>query len=432
MTKWVTETELKRAVADGKRAERKKRQKVEQDNVVLRRERKQYKLEAARQRNSSRAFEAKASRLEKERARERAMWSTHKEGVPDWEMGDAPADPNAIHAHAREVLDAILRDEDATRGASGLAAEKFAFLLQRFKARANRAVGGKSPPLFYGAKGRGSKPGARMLLTIRHLLLMALAYKSEGPSQYFLRTVFAISRPTTSRCLAFADDILAVILPTADRVTHKLAHAETLKEFKQLVPGQGLGILIIDGTHTERQRPKDKEERDASYGGKFKMYSYTTLVCSNRYGGILWLGKTLHGSINDKGALHKNEPSFGKWTAKLHDKNVGPKWRFTLIYDLGFPGVEGEHPGQRVLLGIKRRPKQDLSKEEVEWNKYVGSRRAYVEHGIGECKRFELIKHPFRGSNEKYRRQLNIISGLANLNRFWPIIRRDAWIGRKL
>lgn len=153
MTKWFTETEYKKGVADAKRGERKKRQKVERENVVLRRERKQYKLEAARQRNSSRAFEAKATRLEKERAREKAMWSTHKEGVPDWEMGDAPADPNAIQAHAREVLDAILRDEDATREATGLAAEKFAFLLQRFKARANRVVGGKSPPLFYGAKG---------------------------------------------------------------------------------------------------------------------------------------------------------------------------------------------------------------------------------------------------------------------------------------
>lgn len=432
MTKWITETEYKRGVADAKRGERKKRQKVERENVVLRRERKKYKLEAARERNGRKAFEAKASKLEKERARERAMWSTHKEGVPDWEMGDAPADPNAIRAHAREVLDAILRDEDATREASGLAAEKFAFLLQRFKARANRGIGGKSPPLFYGAKGRGSKPGARMLLTIRHLLLLAMAYKSEGPSQCFLRTVFAVSRPTTSRCLVFADDILAVILPTADRVSHKLAHAKTREEFKQLVPGQGLGTLIIDGTHTERQRPKDKEERDASYGGKFKMYSYTTLVCSNKYGGLLWLGKTMHGSINDKGALNKNEPSFGKWTAKLHDKNVGQKWRFTLIYDLGFPGVKDKYPGHRVLIGIKRKPKQDLSDEAEEWNKYVGSRRAYVEHGIGECKRFELIKHPFRGSNEKYRRQLNIISGLANLNRFWPIISKDAWIGKKL
>lgn len=432
MTEWVTKTELKESVAKAKRSERKKRQKVERENVVLRRERKQYKLEAARHRKSSEDWKSKASEFKEKLGREEAKWSTHKEGVPEWEMGDAPADPDAVKAHAREVLDAILRNKDATREASGLGAEKFEFLLRRFEAQANRSTRGHPPPLFYGARGREARPGPRMLLPIRHLLLMALAYKSEGASQYFLRSVFGVSQPTTSRYLAFADAILERILPTADRVRRKLADAETLEEFKQLVPGHGLGILIIDGTHTERQRPTDKKERDASWGGKFKMHSYTTLFCTNKYGAILWLGNTLHGSTNDKGALNKNEPNFGKWTARLHDEKCDPEWRFTIIFDLGFPGTEGDYPGQRVLIGIKRRPGADLTDEEDAWNKYVGSRRAYVEHAIGECKRFEIIRHPFRGSNKEYRRQINIISGLANLNRLWHIISKDAWIGRKL
>ena len=110
-------------------------------------------------------------------------------------------------------------------------------------------------------------------------------------------------------------------------------------------PGAGLGILILDGTRTERQMPGDKEERDASFGSKFKMYSYLTPVCTNKRGVVLWLGKTMHGSTNDKGALNKNEFSFGRWMDNFHAEYIEPDKRFTLIWDLGFPGVEDLYPG---------------------------------------------------------------------------------------
>ena len=162
------------------------------------------------------------------------------------------------------------------------------------------------------------------------------------------------------------------------------------------------------------------------------MYSYGTLVCSNMFGAILWAGPTKYGSTNDKGSLNEDEFSFGKWTANLHAKKTKPWMRFTLIWDLGFPGVEEKYPGHNVLIGIKRTPNEDLTRNEKRWNKYVASQRIYVEHGIGECKRFEILQHPFRGSNEKYRRQFNIMTGLANLNILWDIISNNAWVGRPL
>ena len=418
MTKWFTATEVKEMIDGVKRDERAKRRELASEIALLMRRVKDLERDNAG--------------FSEDLAREKSMWSTRQDGVPEWEMGDEPANADAFKAHVGEVLDAILRDKGMTNEVSGLAKEKFDFLLKRFEARANRRVGDTPPPLFHGSRNRESNPGTRFELPLRHILLLALACKSEGASQYFLRCMFGISQPTVSRYLAFADSILEAILPTGDRVRWKLSHAESLDEFKQLVPGQGLGILIIDGTHTERQRPKDKEERDASFGGKFKMHSYTTLVCTNKWGAILWIGETKYGSTNDKGALNENEFSFGKWTANLHDEYIEPEMRFTMIWDLGFPGVEKMYPGHRVLTGIKRRRGADLTDEENEWNKYIGFRRIYVEHGIGECKRFEILQHPFRGSNEKYHRQFNIMTGLANLNILWEIIRKDTWIGRSL
>lgn len=430
MTKWMTTTDHRKEVAKIKRAERKKRQRLQSKLATAKRERKKYWLEAARHRNGKEAADAENAHLKEENAWHKAMWSTRREGVPEWEMGDAPADPGALRAHVGEVLDAILRDKNATRDVSGLAKEKFDFVLRRFEEKAN-TNGGKSP-LFYGARRRDHEKGTRMLLPLRHILLMTLAGKSEGNSQYFLSAMFGVSRPTVGRCMAFADSILGAILPTADRVSWKLSHAKTRKEFKQLVPGPGLGIVLIDGFQTERQRPQDKEERKASFGTKFQMHAFSTLACTNKRGGVLWLGPTRHGRVHDKGSLNMRSFTFGKWTAEIREEYVDPEKRFTLIGDTAFVAMEKMFPGQRVLLPVKRKPGKDLTDEELEWNKYVGSRRIYVEHGIGALKQFKILQHPFRGSNKKYRRQLNIVSGLANLNMFWPIIKKDAWIGRKL
>ena len=430
MTNWMTATDHRKEVARIKRDERKKRHELQKRLATALRERKRYWLEAARHRSAKEAADAENARLEEENARHRAMWSTHKEGVPEWEMGDAPADPDALRAHVREVLDAILRDKDATLAASGLAKEKFDFVLRRFEEKANKNRG--KSPLFYGAWRGARRSGTRMLLPLRHLLLMVLASKSEGVSQYFLSALFGVSRPTVGRGLAFADSILEAILPTGDRVNWKLSHTTDRREFKQLVPGQGLGVLILDGTHTERQRPKDKEERKASFGGKFKMHSFATLLCTNSWGGVLWIGPTRHGSVHDKGSLNMRRFTFGKWTVNVQEEYVDPKMRFTLIGDRAFVALGDMFPGQRVLVPIKSRPGKELTDEEEEWNDYVGSRRIYVEHGIGECKQFKILQHPFRGTNKEYRRQLNIVSGLANLNRFWPIISTGSWIGRKL
>ena len=70
---------------------------------------------------------------------------------------------------------------------------------------------------------------------------------------------------------------------------------------------------------------------------------------------------------------------------------VNPKMMFTLIGDSAFTALDKMCPGQRVLLPRKRRPGKGLADEDKEWNKYVGSRRVYVEHGIGRCKRFKVM-----------------------------------------
>ena len=126
MTTRITATELKKRIAAVRRSERSKRQELSR--------------KLASNTRYLKALEEDHARVTKELAREKAMWSTRKDGVPEWEMGDAPADPRALQAHAGEVLDAILRDRDRMRESPGPAKERFESVLGRLKAGGARSA----------------------------------------------------------------------------------------------------------------------------------------------------------------------------------------------------------------------------------------------------------------------------------------------------
>ena len=120
------------------------------------------------------------------------------------------------------------------------------------------------------------------------------------------------------------------------------------------------------------------------------------------------------------------------WTEKLRAEYVDPSERFTIPVDLGYVGIQKLYPAQRTLIGFKRLPGKELTPEEVEWNAYVSKRRIAVEHGIGWAKKYEKIRAPFRGTNKKFRKVLNLACGLANLNTLWHIMKKGSWVGSPL
>ena len=160
MTKWFTATEVKEMIDEVKRDERAMRQEMASEIALLK-----YRLGSVERDHAS---------VSEELAREKSMWSTRKDGVPQWEMGGEPANADALKAHVGEVLDAILRDKDMTNEVSGLAKEKFDFLLKRFEARANRRVGDNPPSSF----SRLPRPGVRPRDPVR---IAAAPHTALGP-----------------------------------------------------------------------------------------------------------------------------------------------------------------------------------------------------------------------------------------------------------
>ena len=63
----------------------------------------------------------------------------------------------------------------------------------------------------------------------------------------------------------------------------------------------------------------------------------------------------------------------------------------------------------------KRRKGGDLSAEEKEYNRGLGSFRVAIEHRIGRTKRFRIAAERFRNPRHTHNTKTSIIAGLVNI-----------------
>ncbi len=117
-------------------------------------------------------------------------------------------------------------------------------------------------------------PGNRCRLSYRHALLLGLMRKCRNLIQEQLAVFFGMNQSTVCRYLKFSDTIFAEILPTPDAISCRIRNVRTTEELKAIVPDL---TVIIDGTHTDIQRPSDKEPRKKAYSGE-KSFTRNTQV----------------------------------------------------------------------------------------------------------------------------------------------------------
>ena len=101
-----------------------------------------------------------------------------------------------------------------------------------------------------------------------------------------------------------------------------------------------------------------------------------------------------------------------------------------LYVDKGYQGISGHYPGATMQQPAKRRPNSDrrtggLTEKELALNKEINGTRVVVEHAIRMIKRYRVTTRPFWGTPEELNDELNIISGLVNLNLDWGKIKKE-------
>ena len=197
----------------------------------------------------------------------------------------------ARYMHVQQTLHDILNNSDRLESVTSFNLEQFEHIYKDFEKAARKA---ENAPLF--ADDDRPDPGNRCVLSRKQVLLLTMTRKRRGNVQVQLATMFGVDQATVCRYLQFADPILESVLPTADKVGKRIRAAKTEEELEELVPGKA---IIIDGTHTPIQRPKDGDRRKETYSGKKKRFTENTTIITNMDGLVIYAGPPHHGSTHD-------------------------------------------------------------------------------------------------------------------------------------
>jgi hypothetical protein len=95
------------------------------------------------------------------------------------------------------------------------------------------------------------------------------------------------------------------------------------------------------------------------------------------------------------------------YEGRVHDKSIcdEEQIRFdvpvVLWEDLGFIGLKPENAD--VKIPVKKPKKKELLAREKAFNRQVSSKRVKVEHAIGQCKVFRIVKDEVRAFKDDFR-----------------------------
>lgn len=118
-----------------------------------------------------------------------------------------------------------------------------------------------------------------------------------------------------------------------------------------------------------------------------KRHTIKNLLITDLNNRVLYLSPTYEGSVHDKAICDEEELNF-------HQKIV-------LWIDSGF---EGFNPANATINRPKKKPKnKELTPEEKKQNQAISKVRVKVEHAIGQCKIFRIVKEEIRAFKDNFR-----------------------------
>ena len=186
---------------------------------------------------------------------------------------------------------------------------------------------------------------------------------------------------------------------------------------------------MLDGTYVPVDRSGDKDRRRSDYSGK-KAFTFNTSILTDTRKRILWIGGTAPGSTHDLTLLKEDTPDLGMLTRIMSKYDTPEPDSPALYVDKGYQGISGYYPGAAIRQPARRRPNSDrqtggLAADDLALNKKINGTRIVVEHAIGMIKRYRITTKPFWGTPEELNDEINIISGLVNLNLDWDRTKKE-------
>ena len=156
--------------------------------------------------------------------------------------------------------------------------------------------------------------------------------------------------------------------------------------------------LIIDRTEQPVQRPKDQAAQRVHYSGKKKRHTLETEYIIAGDGRIVSVSDSHPGSRHDL-TIRRAGPPLPK-----HARGYA---------DSAYQGYDKDHPD--LDIPYKKPKGGELTEEEKDYNRGLGSFRVAIEHRIGRTKRFRILCDRYRNPRHTHHTKTSIIAGLVNV-----------------
>jgi DDE superfamily endonuclease len=239
--------------------------------------------------------------------------------------------------------------------------------------------------------------GRHFKLDVKNRFLMLLIYYRLYITYTLAGFLFDLDQSNIYRDIQKIESLIRDCVPIPQKIYNITKRLRTPEEVEKYFPGF---LAFTDCTEQQIPRPVDKRRRKAYYSGKKKTHTVKNQLMVNNRGYILHKVGYKKGRKHDYDIYKKNHP-------------VTPK-EVVNVVDLGYLGVEKDFPEQISALPSKRKRNQDLSQEEIEYNRIYAKKRIVIEHTICKLKKYRIMSDTFRNRLRKYNRISDIVTGLVN------------------
>jgi hypothetical protein len=206
----------------------------------------------------------------------------------------------------------------------------------------------------------GSPPsGRRWKLSLPDRLRLTLAMLRHNITQELAAAWFGVSQPTVSKIKSAMEPVISQALA-----------------FTGITIGQAAATrpLIVDGTYVPTQNRKQTGR--SNYSGKRHCQCLSAQVACDLEGSLIDVSLSVHGARHDAAAVELTG-----WTDILADA--------TWLADSAYSATNAITP-------VKRKPGQELSESDKQFNKQVSGLRCVVERRVSHLKNWRILSRGHR------------------------------------
>lgn len=248
--------------------------------------------------------------------------------------------------------------------------------------------------------------------------IAVLAYLRLHVPQGVIALMFGLTQFDISRDLRRLLPLIRAVLPCPE-VWEVVKDGQRLRDTEPLALEQLMdGRALVDATEQRVSRPSDNETRKQYYSGKKKAFTLKTQLVTDGDHHIAAISTAVPGATHDKklsDEVHTLErlPEGCEADADKGYQGLAEQVDLVIVRN---PATGVEQPVPRVIVHTPfKKPKgQELTEEQLAFNRQLGAIRVRVEHCIGWAKNWAILATRFRCTHSIYTAVMQTICGLVN------------------